>query len=129
MPSSREDDPQVPNDSNWCENQIRPIALGRKIGYLLAHYERASVPPLGRGPTRGKGKPTLSGGVAGIHEMANSVTPHERRNRWLVMADLFVDNEVDYKAIAEALVRDCPNMTQVAVSEAKRASWIARLQM
>ncbi|KVU25794.1 hypothetical protein WK66_13255 [Burkholderia ubonensis] len=26
------------------------------------------------------------------------------------MSDLFVDNEVDYKAVAEALVRDCPNM-------------------
>jgi len=44
--------------------------------------------------------------------MADSVSPRERRNCWLVMSDLFVDNEVDYKAVAEALVRDCPNMNQ-----------------
>ncbi|KVO08480.1 hypothetical protein [Burkholderia ubonensis] len=42
--------------------------------------------------------------------MADSVSARERCNCWLVMSDLFVDNEVDYKAVAEALVRDCPNM-------------------
>lgn len=44
--------------------------------------------------------------------MADSVTPRERRTCWLVMSDLFVDNELDYNAVAEALVRDCPNMTK-----------------
>lgn len=44
--------------------------------------------------------------------MADSVSARERRNCWLVMSDLFVDNEVDYKAVAEALVRDCPNMSR-----------------
>lgn len=44
--------------------------------------------------------------------MADSVTPRERRNCWLLMSDLFVDNEVDYRAVAEALVPDCPNMNQ-----------------
>ncbi|MGS1005532.1 DUF7079 family protein [Burkholderia glumae] len=42
--------------------------------------------------------------------MADSISARERRNCWLVMSDLFVDTEVDYKAVAEALVRDCPNM-------------------
>ncbi|MEX3930381.1 hypothetical protein AB4Y32_00960 [Paraburkholderia phymatum] len=44
--------------------------------------------------------------------MADLVSPLERRNCWLVMSDLFVDSAVDYQAVAEALVRDCPNMTQ-----------------
>lgn len=44
--------------------------------------------------------------------MADSVSPRERHNCWLVMSDLFVDNEVDYKAVADALVRDCPNMSR-----------------
>jgi len=28
------------------------------------------------------------------------------------MSDLFVDNEVDYRAVAESLGRDCPNMNR-----------------
>jgi len=44
--------------------------------------------------------------------MAYSVSPSERRNCWLVMSDLFVDNEVDYRAVAESLGRDCPNMNR-----------------
>ncbi len=34
------DDPQVPIDNNWCENQIRPIALGR-ANWLFAGSLRA----------------------------------------------------------------------------------------
>jgi hypothetical protein len=34
------DDPQVPIDNNWCENQIRPIAIGRK-NWLFAGSLRA----------------------------------------------------------------------------------------
>jgi hypothetical protein len=30
----------------------------------------------------------------------------------MIMSDLFVDNEVDYKDIAKALVKDCPNMNR-----------------
>jgi hypothetical protein len=33
-------DPQVPIDNNWCENQIRPIALGKK-NWLFAGSLRA----------------------------------------------------------------------------------------
>ena len=34
------DDPQVPIDNNWCENQIRPIAIGRN-NWLFAGSLRA----------------------------------------------------------------------------------------
>lgn len=34
------DDPQVPIDNNWCENQIRPIAIGKK-NWLFAGSLRA----------------------------------------------------------------------------------------
>ncbi|MCS6456937.1 IS66 family transposase, partial [Burkholderia thailandensis] len=34
------DDPQVPIDNNWCENQIRPIAVGRN-NWLFAGSLRA----------------------------------------------------------------------------------------
>jgi transposase len=34
------DDPQVPIDNNWCENQIRPIAVGKK-NWLFAGSLRA----------------------------------------------------------------------------------------
>ncbi|CAB3808279.1 IS66 family transposase [Pararobbsia alpina] len=41
------DDPQVPIDNNWCENQIRPVALGRKnwlfSGSLRAGKRAAAV--------------------------------------------------------------------------------------
>ncbi|CAB3808927.1 IS66 family transposase ISPpu19 [Pararobbsia alpina] len=41
------DDPQVPIDNNWCENQIRPIALGRKnwlfSGSLRAGKRAAAI--------------------------------------------------------------------------------------
>ena len=41
------DDPQVPIDNNWCENQIRPIALGRSnwlfAGSLRAGQRAAAV--------------------------------------------------------------------------------------
>lgn len=43
--------------------------------------------------------------------MADSVSPTERQDCWLAMSDLFVDNEVDYKSIAETLTRHCPGMT------------------
>src|SRR5262245_52517196 len=42
--------------------------------------------------------------------MADSINASERRSCWMVMSDLFVDNEADYNAIAKALVKDCPNM-------------------
>jgi hypothetical protein len=29
------DDPQLPVDNNWCENQIRPIAVGRGYRYFV----------------------------------------------------------------------------------------------
>jgi hypothetical protein len=35
----------------------------------------------------------------------------ERRTCWMEMSPLFVDNVVDYRAVAEALRRHCPNMT------------------
>lgn len=44
--------------------------------------------------------------------MADSVSARERHNCWLAMSDLIADNEVDYQAVAEALVRDCPNMNR-----------------
>ena len=44
--------------------------------------------------------------------MTDSVGARERHNCWVVMSDLFVDNEVDYKAVAEALVLNCPNMNR-----------------
>jgi hypothetical protein len=41
------DDPHVPIDNNWCENQIRPIALGRKnwlfSGSLRAGKRAATI--------------------------------------------------------------------------------------
>jgi len=37
------DDGQLPIDNNWAENQIRPVAIGRKTGYLRAHCGQASV--------------------------------------------------------------------------------------
>lgn len=42
--------------------------------------------------------------------MADTVTTEERRTCWLAMSDLFVDNEVDYRHVAEQLIRNCPNM-------------------
>ena len=42
--------------------------------------------------------------------MADSMCARERRNCWMTMSDLFVDNEVDYKDVAETLTRQCPNM-------------------
>lgn len=43
--------------------------------------------------------------------MADSIGTIERQNCWLTMSDLFVDNEVDYRGIANSLVQHCPNMT------------------
>jgi len=41
------DDPQLPPDNNWIENQIRPIALGRSnwlfAGSLRAGQRAAAV--------------------------------------------------------------------------------------
>jgi hypothetical protein len=37
------DDGQLPIDNKWVENQIRPIAIGRKTGYSQAHCGQASV--------------------------------------------------------------------------------------
>ena len=36
------DDGQLPIDNNWAENQIRPIAIGRKIGCSRARCVQAS---------------------------------------------------------------------------------------
>ena len=36
------DDGQLPIDNNWAENQIRPIAIGRKTGHLQVPCEQAS---------------------------------------------------------------------------------------
>jgi len=37
------DDGRLPIDNNWVENQIRPIALGRKTGYLPVRCEPVDV--------------------------------------------------------------------------------------
>lgn len=50
--------------------------------------------------------------------MADTVGPRERRNCWITMSDLFVDNEVDYRHVAEQLIRHCPNMTILLLKEA-----------
>jgi len=39
------DDPQLPVDNTWCENQIRPIAVSREIGSSRAPLARAGVRP------------------------------------------------------------------------------------
>jgi hypothetical protein len=44
--------------------------------------------------------------------MEDSVSAEERRTCWIEMSPLFVDNAVDYKAVAEALHRHCPNMSE-----------------
>jgi hypothetical protein len=43
--------------------------------------------------------------------MADTVTPDERQNCWVVMAEVFVDSEVDYHHVAEQLTRHCPNLS------------------
>jgi transposase len=48
------DDPQVPIDNNWCENQIRPIAIGKKnwlfAGSLRAGKRAAAIMSLVQSP-------------------------------------------------------------------------------
>jgi len=43
--------------------------------------------------------------------MADTISSEERRTCWIVMSDIFVDNEVDYRHVAEQLTRHCPGMT------------------
>jgi hypothetical protein len=43
--------------------------------------------------------------------MADTLSETERQDCWLAMSELFVDNAVDYKAVAETLTRHCPNMS------------------
>lgn len=38
------------------------------------------------------------------------ISLEERRECWCIMSDMFVDNEVDYRHVAEQLVRHCGNM-------------------
>ncbi|WP_434716069.1 DUF7079 family protein [Paraburkholderia sp. A3RO-2L] len=50
--------------------------------------------------------------------MADKISPGERHNCWIAMSDLFVDNEVDYRHVAEQLTRHCPNMPILALKDA-----------
>ncbi|WP_321884752.1 DUF7079 family protein [Paraburkholderia bannensis] len=42
--------------------------------------------------------------------MTEAISLAERRECWCIMSDMFVDNEVDYRNVAEQLVRHCSNM-------------------
>jgi len=43
--------------------------------------------------------------------MADSVSTSERQNCWIVLSDVFVDNEIDYRDVVVSLTRNCPNMS------------------
>lgn len=42
--------------------------------------------------------------------MEYAVSTFERRNCWIAISDVFVDNEIDYHDVAASLTRNCPNM-------------------
>ncbi|KVR35970.1 hypothetical protein WK13_16675 [Burkholderia ubonensis] len=50
--------------------------------------------------------------------MTTAIDLRERHDCWVVMSDLFVDNEVDYAYIAASLRKRCPNLSHAALEAA-----------